>query len=101
MAVAFTPAVGELWEIDYCDAFHNDAAAPTMSWLFTDGTTLLQLMDAAALAANTRRNLYATAMAPPLYMDRRCTLTFSCGAGATNGAVATINLIGRRIRGTQ
>lgn len=100
MTVAWTPEVGELWEVLYCDAFHNDAAAPSCAWLFTDGTTLIQFGNGSALAASTRRSLYNADFPPRLYLDHRCTLTFTAAAGATNGAVATMNIIGRRVVGT-
>jgi hypothetical protein len=100
MTVAWTPAVGELWEVLYVDAFHNDAAGPSCAWLFTDGVTLIQFGNGGALAANSRRSLYSAEFPPRLYLDHRCTLTFTAGAGATNGATATMNVIGRRLRGT-
>jgi len=99
MTVDWTPAAGELWELLYVDAFHNDAAGPSCAWLFTDGVTLVQFGNGAALAINTRRSLYNAEFPPRLYMDSRCTLTFTAGAGATNGAVATMNIIGRVLRG--
>jgi hypothetical protein len=101
MTSAWTPDVGELWEVLYADAFHNDAAAPSCAWLFTDGAILIQFGNGAALAVNTRRSLYSAEFPPRLYLDHRCTLTMQAGAGATNGAVLTMNIIGRRIRGTQ
>jgi hypothetical protein len=100
MVANWTPAVGELWEILYADAFHNDAAAPACEWLFTDGVTLIQFGNAAALAINMRRSLYSAEFPPRLYLDHRCTLTFTAPAGATNAAVITMSIIGRRLAGT-
>jgi hypothetical protein len=100
MAVNWNPAVGELWEVLYADVFHNDAAGPVGAWLFTDGLALIQFGNGAALAAATRVSLYNAAFPPRLYLDHRCTLSYNVGAGATNGAVLTMNIIGRRLRGT-
>jgi hypothetical protein len=99
MTVAWTPAAGELWEVLYCDVFHNDAAAPSGAWLFTDGVTLIQFGNGAALAAATRRSLYTAEFPPRLYLDARCTLTWTAGAGATNGCVAIMNAIARKLTG--
>ena len=101
MRVDWTPAAGELWEVLYADIFHNDAAGPTGSWLFTDGLALLQFGNGAALAATVRRSLYNADFPPRLYLDHRCTLSWVVGAGATAGAQITMNVIGRRLRGTQ
>jgi hypothetical protein len=100
MVVNWTPAVGTLWELLYCDAFHNDAAAPSCDFRFTDGIVLIQYGNGAVLAVNTRRSLYSAEFPPRLYLDHRCTLTFTATAGATNGAVATLNIIGRCLVGT-
>jgi len=99
MTVSWNPAAGELWEVLYCDVFHNDAAAPSGAWLFTDGVTLIQFGNGTALAANVRRSLYTAEFPPHLYMDHRCTLTWTVSAGATNGAVAVMNAMGRRVIG--
>ena len=101
MTAAWIPNVGELWEVLYADVFHNDAAGPSGAWLFTDGVTLIQFGNGAALAQNVRRSLYSADFPPRIYLDHRCTLYWQVAAGATAGAVATLNGIGRVIRGTQ
>jgi hypothetical protein len=101
MDVAWTPAIGELWEVLYCDVLHNDAAGPVGAFIFTDGVAQVQIGNGAALVVNVRRALYDAGFGGKLYLDHRCTLTWHVGAGATNGAVAYLNVIGRRIRGTQ
>jgi hypothetical protein len=100
MRVDWTPAAGEVWEILYADIFHNDAAAPSGAWLFTDGVTLIQFGNGAALASGVRRSLYYADFPPRLYLDHRCTLSWVVGAGATAGAVTTMNVIGRCLRGS-
>jgi len=101
MRVDWTPAAGELWEVLYADIFHNDAAGPAGAWLFTDGLALIQFGNGGALATAVRRSLYNADFPPRLYLDHRCTLSWVVGAGATAGAQATMNVIGRRLRGTQ
>lgn len=101
MTVNWIPAVGELWEVLYADVFHNDAAAPAGAWVFRDGVMPIQFGNAAALAAATRVSLYNAGFPPRLYLDHRCMLTYTVAVGATNGCILTLNVIGRRLRGTQ
>jgi len=98
MHVHIVPPAGELWELLYCDVFHTDAANPTGGWYFSDGTTTIQIGNAAVLNTGVRLPFY-DAGRQLLYLSSNCDLKYDIAGGATAAEQLTANIVVRKLRG--
>ena len=54
---------GEVWDVLWCEGYHDGAAAKTVAWYMHDATTELVMWTEAAFAAATANYLYDPAKA--------------------------------------
>jgi hypothetical protein len=94
------PAVPELWEVLNATIRHDDVGPLTGHWLFDDPAAQVQCGDDIVLAVGAREPLYTIEFPRGLIMslaDNR--LTFAVDVGATDGALLTLDIVGRVLRG--
>jgi hypothetical protein len=92
----------ELWEILNCTIRHDDVVPLTGHWLFDDLAGAIQCGDDIVLAVGAREPLYTVEFPRALTLnlaDNR--LSFEVAVGATNGALLTMDIVGRVMRGVR
>lgn len=101
MTVDVVP-VAEVWQVLYCDVYHNDAANPQGCWYLGIGGVKIQLGAYAALNSGIRRYLYPSVTPDwpaPLTLHVGATLSYESPAGCTNGSVSTMSIVYKVIKG--
>jgi hypothetical protein len=100
MTAAATPA-GELWEVLYADAYHNDVGALGATWYYDDLVTKIQLGDIHAALAPATRTILATEskIAGSIYLGNGHHLSIETGVGAGAGKQWVLSMLVRKVRG--
>lgn len=100
MTAVATPA-GELWQVLYADAYHNDTVSLNVTWYFDDLTTKIQLGDTHASLAAATRTIVATEskIVQPFTLGNGQKLSIEVSTGATAGKVWVMSLVVRKVRG--
>jgi hypothetical protein len=100
--VDWPPALpqAELWEVLNCTIRHDDVVPLTGRWAFTDLASTVYCGDAVVLAVAAREPLYTVEFPRALTMSLLTNaLSFEVPVGATDGALLTMDIVGRVLRG--
>ena len=90
----------ELWEVLNATIWHDDSVPLTGHWELGDGAATVQCGDDIVVAVGAREPLYTVEFPRGVTLSLLAnTLSFVVPVGATDGALLTLDIVGRVVRG--